>query len=297
MNLSRISKTVAVAVGVRVAQLMNNHKLQRRAGELECDLAKLARGSGGDEPLETREGQIVALRIKALETRIEYVRKLNVQLSTQLLAEQGKIRRLFAPMKFTANGRDPFQALCNLAKDPFLDNASRGALHELADRLEASEKEIHTEGSTETPAGASADPLPLSGRAVEAPPSGVIVGSYDTGVDKWVHGERNHEGRRFLGPCPACGRRTTEHTIQCQPHTWRCTDQKCEMSPLAFRITPKWWNSDIAVIKDGNMWRANRASFVNIQESPSEFGMSPGRAVAFLLASEMAIARYRLVQP
>lgn len=108
-----------------------------------------------------------------------------------------------------------------------------------------------------------------------------IIGSYNTGIDTWVHGERNHEGRRFLGPCPMCGRRTVDHG-----NAWRCTDTDCEFQALTARPQPWWWNSAIAVVKDGNMWCANRASFVNLQESLCQFASTPGAAVAALLAAE-----------
>ncbi len=278
MKISKISKAVAVAVGTRIALLMNDRQLQRRALELESDMAKLARwGVGaGEGRTTTPVGQLIASKFAVLNLKLNEERKNN----SNLLDELRRMRPIFEPIGLVD---DSVAKALREVWAPMTPAWGRPAefVRELAERFEAYEKQIHAEGGAKAPESASALTLPLSGRAAEAPPSGVIIGSYDTGVDKWVHGERNHEGRRFLGPCPMCGRRTVDHGS-----AWKCTNTRCELQALTTRPQPFWWNSDIAVARDGDMWRANRTSFVNLQESLCQFGHAPGVAVAFLVAAE-----------
>lgn len=274
MNVSRITKTVSVAVGTGIATLLNNRKLQRLERERACDLSKLARWRADDEPFKTHDGQFAARRLEAFQTAL----KASNLKANRLQLELDAMRPVFARI---ASANTPAEALRNVAAT--LNNGARSdILCELAERFEAYEKKIHTEGGAKAPESASVSPLPFYGRAVETPPSGVIVGSYDTDLDKWVHGERSHDGRRYLGPCPACGRRTISHG----PQNWRCSNAECELHTLALRQELTWWNTDLAVIKEGNMWMARRASFINIQESLCEFAGTPGLAVAALMFTE-----------
>ncbi len=117
--------------------------------------------------------------------------------------------------------------------------------------------------------------------------------TYDTGRgDKWTHGDpawafgsRWDGGPKnvFLGPCPACGRRTFDYG-----GGWRCVGE-CVNSAAnpapSVGPAPDWW-ADVRVMMDGSAWCAVRDDFVNLQESKAGFGASPQEAVDALRAVE-----------
>jgi hypothetical protein len=108
--------------------------------------------------------------------------------------------------------------------------------------------------------------------------------TYNTAIDKWQHGEKMpgiNEWHRYLGPCPVCGSRTFDYG-----GGWRCLAAYCFNSannpaPNVGPV-PDWWNTIINVQKDGNSWCAFLDGFINLQESPAEFGDTPQEAVKAL---------------
>lgn len=90
----------------------------------------------------------------------------------------------------------------------------------------------------------------------------------------------------LLGPCPLCGTPTFDYG-----GGWRCRDWYCSKSAnnpaTSVGSRPKWWNTDINIQLDGNMWCAFRDGFVNLQESNAGFGSSPQEAVEDLERTEL----------
>lgn len=110
---------------------------------------------------------------------------------------------------------------------------------------------------------------------------------YDTGKDKWTHGEiisRHSNGnseRWLLGPCPKCGSRTSNYG-----GGYSCHSDSCPMSACNFVCNnggiPDWWETVIDVKLDGDAWCATGHGFVNLQESDAGFGATPREAVEAL---------------
>lgn len=105
---------------------------------------------------------------------------------------------------------------------------------------------------------------------------------YGTGLAKWRYGESYVSWHIYLGPCPQCGSPTFDYG-----GGWRCCTHNCRNSTNnpapSVGERPSWWNTDINVSKDGEVWCATRDVFVNLQESDVAFGATPGEAVANLL--------------
>lgn len=109
--------------------------------------------------------------------------------------------------------------------------------------------------------------------------------TYNTFVDQWTHGQKyyyttkHRDQKQFYGPCPECGHRTTDYggSIVCVDDCcMRSANRQCVHS---IRPEPDWWNSNINVQKDGNMWCAFYDGFINLQESIAGFGKTPTEAV------------------
>lgn len=111
---------------------------------------------------------------------------------------------------------------------------------------------------------------------------------YDTGKHRWQHGKEiawdswNHRASRWLyGPCPLCGSVTSSYGggFSCHNDYCPCSANifACNAGPM-----PDWWNTDIDVKLDGDMWCATGAGFIDLQSSPAGFGKSPREAVANL---------------
>jgi len=110
---------------------------------------------------------------------------------------------------------------------------------------------------------------------------------YDTGKHKWTHGTvvewvyGRTPSRWLLGPCPRCGMVTSNYGGK-----YSCHDDYCPNSASQFACppepTPDWWNTNINVQLDWNMWCAFLDGFVNLQESEAAFGDTPRDAVAAL---------------
>lgn len=111
-----------------------------------------------------------------------------------------------------------------------------------------------------------------------SPPSDVV---YNTGRDKWTHGERNSEGRRYLGPCPICGSRTLDHG-----GPWFCQNPRgcTQARPRAPMIVPSWWNTNVVVRLDGVAWCASRTD----KPMLTAYGNTPAAAVANLQTAELS---------
>lgn len=106
--------------------------------------------------------------------------------------------------------------------------------------------------------------------------------TYDTGKFKWRHGdvcgyEYGQPASWFRGPCPICGTVTSTYG-----GGYSCHKQDCKNNSDNFicgiLLTPRWWNTDVNVFMDGNMWCAVRDGFTNIQECPAGFGQTPDEA-------------------
>jgi hypothetical protein len=111
---------------------------------------------------------------------------------------------------------------------------------------------------------------------------------YNTYVDSWQHeqqyyytSEHRHK-KQWYGPCPECGNRTTDcgGSIVCIDDYCKHSSNRQCVSPI--KPEPSWWNSDINVQKDGDMWCAFRDGFINLQESEAAFGDTPEQAVQYL---------------
>jgi hypothetical protein len=101
----------------------------------------------------------------------------------------------------------------------------------------------------------------------------------------WTHGEKlygHNEWHSYLGPCPECGSRTFNYG-----GGWRCVETYCQNSPNndAPNVgpSPDWWNTNIVIEMDGNMWCAHYDDFTNLMESPAGFGETPQKSVEELL--------------
>jgi hypothetical protein len=90
---------------------------------------------------------------------------------------------------------------------------------------------------------------------------------------------------KYLGPCPECGRPCFDYG-----GGWRCTGAYCQNSstnPIGnLGPAPSWWNTDIKIGKDGNMFTAFWSDFINLQESNCGFGVVPHLAVDDLFNQE-----------
>ena len=108
--------------------------------------------------------------------------------------------------------------------------------------------------------------------------------SYNTGADKWTHGEKyyytsaHRYTKTWYGPCPECGNRTTDYggSIICVNEYCKHTSERQCVNPI--KPEPKWWNTGVQVYKDGDQWCAVKADFINLQESYAGFGDSPQTA-------------------
>lgn len=107
------------------------------------------------------------------------------------------------------------------------------------------------------------------------------------GKDSWEFGERMpgyNEWHKFLGPCPHCGTACFDYG-----GGWRCLALFCinnTSNPVGnLGPRPEWWNTNILVEKDGNLWCAHFDDFANLQESPAAFGATPDEAVKLLKAA------------
>ena len=108
---------------------------------------------------------------------------------------------------------------------------------------------------------------------------------YKTGLDTWQYGtpicfnsrNRTHD-KQLLGPCPRCGSRTSSYGGGMACHKPYCQNNSDVFSHRADPF-PDWWNTGVQVFMDGDMWCAVDEDFVNIQESPCGFGITPNDAV------------------
>lgn len=111
---------------------------------------------------------------------------------------------------------------------------------------------------------------------------------YDIGSCSWYHGQPDRGASNpsavLLGPCPECGCATFTYG-----GGWRCTQPYCSKSYSnpAPTVGPKpdWWETNINVSRDGDMWMASLDGFINIQESACEFAPTPQEAVDKLRAA------------
>lgn len=101
----------------------------------------------------------------------------------------------------------------------------------------------------------------------------------------WFYKERmpgRDEWHSYLGPCPQCGTACFNYGAG-----WRCLALYCSCNasnPVGnLGPAPEWWNTNILVTKDGDMWGAHYDDFINLQESPIEFANTPGEAVELLI--------------
>ena len=112
--------------------------------------------------------------------------------------------------------------------------------------------------------------------------------SYNNGKQQWSHNDPIYKDgrvvRRMLGPCPRCGSATSQYGS-----AYSCHNQYCHNSYGIFACrpdsAPKWWNTGVNVIKDGDSWCATNEDFINLMQSDAGFGDSPNSAVADLLKS------------
>lgn len=110
--------------------------------------------------------------------------------------------------------------------------------------------------------------------------------TYNTGEATWTHGETlRNDWHRYKGPCPLCGSPTFDYG-----GGWRCLAQYCDKNANNPAPTvgsePDWWNTGIQVKKDGDMWCAHCEDFINLQESESGWGKTPGDAVKQYLQTQ-----------
>lgn len=108
--------------------------------------------------------------------------------------------------------------------------------------------------------------------------------TYKTGKASWTYGQGispNRNGgydRELLGPCPRCGSVTSSYGGGMNCHNDYCQNSANVFAHRADSF-PDWWNTDIQVFIDGDMWCAVNDDFVNIQESDCGFGKTPNLAV------------------
>lgn len=113
------------------------------------------------------------------------------------------------------------------------------------------------------------------------------------GKDGWIFGERFQRStqpwdyKHYLGPCPLCGTACFDYG-----GGWRCMAMYCDnnaSNPVGnLGPRPEWWNTNILVEKDGNMWCAHYDDFINLQESVAEYGNTPDAAVRMLQSKTTA---------
>lgn len=108
---------------------------------------------------------------------------------------------------------------------------------------------------------------------------------YNTGDSSWNHDEKMpgyKEWHRYQGPCPDCGNRTFDYG-----GGWRCLDDYCRRSANnpapSVGKAPEWWETNVNIKKDGNMWHAFYDDYTNPMESIEGFGETPQKAVDELL--------------
>jgi ribosomal protein L37E len=106
---------------------------------------------------------------------------------------------------------------------------------------------------------------------------------YKTGLDTWEHGApfdyyMGKPRKELLGPCPRCGSRTSSYGGGMDCHKPYCANNSDVFAHRADPF-PEWWNTDVQVYVDGDMWCAVGDGFTNIQESPCGFGRTPNEAV------------------
>lgn len=113
---------------------------------------------------------------------------------------------------------------------------------------------------------------------------------YDTGKSKWTYGNpcdyvRGISMHKILGPCPMCGNQTFDYG-----GGWACRNDYCKYGVPQIVCNngnyPKWWDTDINVMLDGNAWCAYRDGFTNLQESIAGFGDTPQMAINDLIKNE-----------
>lgn len=113
---------------------------------------------------------------------------------------------------------------------------------------------------------------------------------YDTGLSRWEHGQgtdycSGEPSHKLLGPCPDCGSPTFDYG-----GGWRCTESNCNRNAdnpaPSVGAKPDWWDTDINVYMDGDLWCATRDGFVDLMESPAGFGDTPHKAVSELMKNE-----------
>ncbi len=111
--------------------------------------------------------------------------------------------------------------------------------------------------------------------------------SYNNGKFEWRHNDPVYQSgrvvRRLLGPCPRCGSVTSEYGGGFNCHKDYCGNSAGSFTCRTIDEWPKWWNTGVNVIKDGNAWCATGDGFINLQESDAGFGDTPNEAVADLL--------------
>jgi hypothetical protein len=101
----------------------------------------------------------------------------------------------------------------------------------------------------------------------------------------WNYGQRfNRSTRpydygRYLGPCPLCGNPCFEYGGGARCTSPECFNSYLNISP-SLSVKADWWNTNIQVVKDGNMWRANYED----KESITAFGETPQKAIDNLKA-------------
>jgi hypothetical protein len=64
---------------------------------------------------------------------------------------------------------------------------------------------------------------------------------------------------------------------------YSCHNDYCPKASCNFAVSsgpnPDWWNTEINVRVDGNMWCATYENFINLEESVAGFGITPQVAV------------------
>lgn len=120
---------------------------------------------------------------------------------------------------------------------------------------------------------------------------------YRNGEGSWRHGDpcyisgkdwRGEAIHIWKGNCPSCNRRTYSYG-----GGWACVNDYCPNNPENFACStgpaPTWWETNISITKDGNMFCAFfEDTFINLQESIAGFGTTPQKAVDELL-KEVAV--------
>lgn len=110
------------------------------------------------------------------------------------------------------------------------------------------------------------------------------------GKGGWTYGQRFKQSTyiwdysHYLGPCPLCGRACFEYG-----GGWRCLAKYCRNNTdnpaPSVGPRPDWWNTNILIKMDGNMWCAHYDDFENLMESKAAFGKTPDEAIKLLKAA------------